>query len=229
MRQWLTDAGVTPTRPEYGPRPGSAAAPACYDASAFFYRPQRSIEVNRRSTWPTTGMTRTASRGVTSRRGSAQRPPAWRSAAISPDGPQRGVARARSRRQRSRRRRQHRHSRTGQRRQARLRAAAERHRQDALRHRRQPRAGAHQRHAADERRDLQAELRPGHAQACSTTRMSTPSSSRCRITGTRSRRSGVCRPASTSTSRSRPRTPCGKAARWSKRRRASARSCRSAR
>ena len=42
------------------------------------------------------------------------------------------------------------------------------------------------------------------------------------------RRSGRCRPASTSTSRSLRRTRCGKAARWSKRPTASARSCRSA-
>ena len=46
--------------------------------------------------------------------------------------------------------------------------------------------------------------------ACSTTRTSTRSSSPRRTTGTRSPPSGRCRPASTSTSRSPRRTPCGK-------------------
>ena len=80
-----------------------------------------------------------------------------------------------------------------------------------------------------ERRHLQARTSCRTCGACSTTRTSTPSSSRRRTTGTRSRRSGRCRPASTSTSRSRRRTPCGKAARWSRPRRATTRSCRSAR
>ncbi len=90
-------------------------------------------------------------------------------------------------------------------------------------------AEARQRLAAEGRRDLQARLRPGPA-------------SRDGRQGHRRRRHrdaeplarardhlGVSRPASTSTSRSRPRTPCGKAARWSRRRRATTRSCRSAR
>ncbi len=69
---------------------------------------------------------------------------------------------------------QHRHPRTGQRAQARLRAAAERRDQDALRHRRQPRAGAHQRRAAGRtsRRSSRGSCRT--CGAPSTTRTSTP-------------------------------------------------------
>ena len=47
--------------------------------------------------------------------------------------------------------------------------------------------------------------------------------------GTRSPPSGRCRRASTSTSRSPRLTPCGRGARWSRRRRATTRSCKSAR
>ena len=54
--------------------------------------------------------------------------------------------------------------------------------------------------------------------ASSTTRTSTASSSPPRTTGTRSPPSGPSRPASTSTSRSPPPTPCGRAARWWRRR-----------
>ena len=77
----------------------------------------------------------------------------------------RGAARQRPhpRRERSRRDRQHRHPRPGQFAQARLRAPAERRDQDALRHRREPGAGADQRRAPAGRRHLQARLRPGSA------------------------------------------------------------------
>ena len=112
------------------------------------------------------------------------------------------------RRQRSRGARQHRHPRPGQLAQARLRAADERRDQDAVRHRRQPRARAHQRRAAEGRRRRSSRASCRTCAACSTTRTSTPSSSRRRITGTRSRPSGGCRPASTCSSRSRRRTRC---------------------
>ena len=61
-----------------------------------------------------------------------------------------GAARRRThpRRQRSRRHREHRHPRPGQLAEARLRQAQERRNQDALRHRREPGAGADQRRAA---------------------------------------------------------------------------------
>ena len=78
MRQMLTRRRGNAKQGLITGRGRAATTPACYDASAFFYRPQRSIEVNRRSTWPTTVRTRTASRDVTSQRGSAQRLPAWR-------------------------------------------------------------------------------------------------------------------------------------------------------
>ena len=62
--------------------------------------------------------------------------------------------------QRSRGAGEHRHSRPGQRPQARLRKAEERRDQDALRHRREPRSRAHQRHGARRCPDL----RPGFEQ-----------------------------------------------------------------
>ena len=65
---------------------------------------------------------------------------------------------------------------------------------------------------------VQAGVRPGPAGGSWTTRTSTPSSSPRPITGTRSPPSGPFRPASTCTSRSRRRTPCGKDGRWSRRR-----------
>ena len=130
-----------------------------------------------------------------------------------------GRREARARRERPRRARHHRHPRPGQRAQARLREAAERRDQDAVRHRREPlRApSASTTRELKDVADLQARLSCRTCGACSTTRTSTASSSRRRTTGTRSPRSGRCRPASTSTSRSRRRTRCGKAARWSRR------------
>ena len=65
--------------------------------------------------------------------------------------------------------------------------------------------------------DLQARLRAGPAQGLRATRTSTRSSSRRPTTGTPWPRSGACRPASTSTSRSRPATRWSKAAAWCRR------------
>ena len=107
--------------------------------------------------------------------------------------------------------------------------AQERRDQDAVRHRREPGAGADQRRAPERRRDVQAGLRPGPPPRPRRQGHRRDRHRRRRTTGTRSPPSGGCRPASTSTSRSRRRTPCGKAARWSRRRRATTRSCRSAR
>ena len=87
----------------------------------------------------------------------------------------------------------------------------ERRDQDALRHRREPRATS----ASTTRSSpTSPTFKPATCRTCgasSTTRTSTASSSPRRTTGTRWPRSGRCRPASTSTSKSPPRTRSGKA------------------
>ena len=189
----------------------------------FSRGPSEPAKSRGRSTWPTTGKNRTASRDVTLRRASARRPPAWRLAATcSNPSPLQGrlptilvVSASAARATRS-------SAGFAQLKNVEIKTlcdidanlGAERVNDKRARRRRRPSSPASSRTCA----------------ACSTTRTSTPSSSRRRTTGTRSRRSGRCRPASTSTSRSRRRTRSGKAARWSRRRRAAtARSSRSAR
>ena len=136
----------------------------------------------------------------------------------------------RARRQRQGRARQHRHPRSGQRAQARLRAPSQRRDQDAVRHRRatSPTSASTTPKLKDVA-DVQARASCRTCAASSTTRTSTASSSPRRTSGTRWPPSGRCRPASTSTSRSRRPTRCGKGGRWSTPPAATTRSCRSAR
>ena len=190
----------------------------------------RLTEVTMASDRKTTGWNLQAGLRVTARRGGGRHRRRRRALRRAASGGA-GCRPPHSRRQRPRRHRQHRHPRPGQRAQARLRHARERRDQDALRHRREPRAASA---STTTRWPMSPTFKPGFVQDLRRVLDDKDIDARRHRDAQPLARAGHdlgrCRPASTSTSRSRRRHTV-----WEGRQdgrggaRATTRSCRSGR